>query len=525
MRNFYWSILLVLMCSCAQVTPLTGGPKDIYAPTIDSAKTFPYNGQLNYNSKMIELKFNEFIQLKKPNENILIIPQQAERPIITSKNKKLSIELIDNLLPNTTYNVTFNNAVQDLSERNDSVFQFVFSTGDYIDSLQISGNVSDAFTNRALDGMLIGLYPDSIVTQFDSIPFKKRPTYLVQSDSKGDFKMNYIKNGTYYLFAFKDKNKNLKLDPNEPRAFVTEQVLELNQNIDSIQLRAFLPTNLEVELEDLDFIFPGQVEVILSNPPDSFAIKSQLNLIQENTGKSDSLIYWLEENPVPKMKFITYLNGEIDTLKPIFSGRPDKIETVKMKATNNVLKGKLFPNENLIVTFTEPIFSFDTTLIRAFDKDANQLNLPRIKSQVRELMFDVQETSVFEIRIDSAAVTSLYKRSNESQIKVLFDCLKDDYYGNLIVNVDSVFAESGIIQLLNMKSELIKEVTIEKQMTFNNLLPGDYQIRLILDADANGKWSEGNMSTFTEPEKVIYYSGTAKVKSKWDKEIDWIFSK
>jgi hypothetical protein len=225
------------------------------------------------------------------------------------------------------------------------------------------------------------------------------------------------------------------------------------------------------------------------------------------------------------MKFITYLNGEIDTLKPIFSGRPDKIETVKMKATNNVLKGKLFPNENLIVTFTEPIFSFDTTLIRAFDKDANQLNLPRIKSQVRELMFDVQETSVFEIRIDSAAVTSLYKRSNESQIKVLFDCLKDDYYGNLIVNVDSVFAESGIIQLLNMKSELIKEVTLEKQMTFNNLLPGDYQIRLILDADANGKWSEGNMSTFTEPEKVIYYSGTAKVKSKWDKEIDWIFSK
>lgn len=524
MRKIYWLVLVGFMFGCAQITPLTGGPKDIYAPSIDSAKTSPYNGQLNYLDKKVEIRFNEYIQLNKPSENILIIPQQTERPIITSKNKRLTIEFVDELLPNTTYNITFNNAVQDLSEKNDSVFQFVFSTGDFIDSLQISGSVSDAFTNTALKGMLIGLYPESITDQFDSIPMKNKPTYLVQSDKKGQFKMNYIKNGTYYLYSFLDKNKNLKLDNNESRAFITQQVIELNQNVDSIKLRAYLPSNPEVLLEDLNFKFPGQVEVILSNPADSFAVKSQIDLIQEYTNREDSLIFWLAQNPVPKMRFITYLNGEIDTLKPIYSGTPDKIETVKMKATNNVLKGKLYPETDLIFTFNEPISSIDTTKIKAFDKDSNQLKLPPVIANVRDLSFQIQESTIYEIRIDSGAITSLYGRSNEAQLKVLFESLKKDYYGNLLVNVDSTFSEPVIVQLLNSKSEVITEKTLEKVNTFNDLLPGDYQIRLIFDSDNDGKWSEGNMTTFTEPEKVIYYSGTVKVKSKWDKEVDWLIA-
>ena len=524
MQKFYWLILITLMYSCAQVTPLTGGPKDISAPRIDSAKTVPYNGQLNYTSKKIEIKFDEFIQLNKASENILIIPQQTERPIVSAKNKKLTIELVDDLLPNTTYNITFNNAVQDISERNDSVFQFVFSTGNYIDSLQLSGSISDAFTNAPLPGMLIGLYPDSIQLQYDSIPVKRKPTYLVQSDSEGSFSMNYIKNGAYYLFGYKDKNKNLKLDGNEERAFIKEQKIVLNENKDSIQLKAYLPKNNEVEIEDVNFKFPGQVEVILSNPPDSFAISSQLNLIKEETGKTDSLIYWLAENPVPKMRFYTVLDGVKDTAKPIYSGTPDKIEEVKLKSTNNVLKGKLYPNEKLIFTFNEPILSFDTTKIRAFDKDSNRLALPFISSNVRELSIDVQETLINEIYLDSGAVKSLYGRVHGKEVKVIFECLKEDYYGNLIVNVDTSFTENCIVHLLDMKNEVVREVPFANKMTFENMLPGDYQIRIIIDADNNGKWSEGNMTTFTEPEQVIYYSGKASVKSKWDKEIDWIFS-
>ena len=91
MKSLYFLAILILISACAQVTPLTGGPKDTHAPRIDSAKTNPYNGQLNFDGSEIQMKFKEYIKLKNPNDNILITPQQTVAPIITSKNKKLSI--------------------------------------------------------------------------------------------------------------------------------------------------------------------------------------------------------------------------------------------------------------------------------------------------------------------------------------------------------------------------------------------------------------------------------------------------
>ena len=212
-----------MLLSCAQTSPLTGGPKDQYAPAIDSAKTSPYNGQINFADDKVIMKFNEYIKLNNPNDNILIIPQMNEKPTIMAKNKRLVITFNEPLQDNTTYTITFNNAIQDITESNDSVFQYVFSTGNYIDSLQIVGNVRDAFTNQLQKEMLVALYPKSLDANFDSIPLKFKPTYLCQTNAGGKFELNYLKDGVYYVFTFKDKNKNLLYDSGEPIAFMEEK--------------------------------------------------------------------------------------------------------------------------------------------------------------------------------------------------------------------------------------------------------------------------------------------------------------
>ena len=509
------------MLACAQIPPLTGGPKDTTAPIIDSAKTYPYNGQINYQHNIIQLKFDEYINLNKPLENILITPQQTVNPIITSNKKKVRIELVDDLMANTTYSITFNHAVQDITERNDSVFQYVFSTGNYIDSLSLSGNILDAFTNKPLKEALIGLYPDNIQDDYDSIPFYNKPMYLAQSNAKGEFKLNYLKDGDYYLFAFSDRNRDLYYQEGEKFAFTTLEKIRIIESIDSVELRAFSKVETECRVQNTSFSYPGRFEITFSNVPDTVAITSNLDLLREVTEREDSLVFWLAENPTAKMRFYVNLNGNLDTLKPVYENIPDKIEDVELKIKHNVLAGKLLPKENLVFEFTEPVFSIDTSLIFAFDKDSNRLNLPEFFSETRELTFNTLGTEIYEIQIDSAAIKSVYGRELQRRTLVKFENHELDYFGSLIINTDTTFNSNILADLLDTRGKVVREFDFDSKVVLEELLPGDYQLRLIIDEDGNGEWTSGNLKDKIQPEKVIYYIGTVKVKSKWEKEVDW----
>jgi hypothetical protein len=151
--KYFLVTIVFIISACAQINDLTGGANDDYAPQIDSAKSFPYNGQTNFEGDRVVLKFEEYITLVKPNDNILITPRPEVAPIISAHNKTLEIQFVTPLQENTTYTINFNRAIADITEKNDSIFQYVFSTGNYIDSLSISGNVKDAFTNKGCDGL------------------------------------------------------------------------------------------------------------------------------------------------------------------------------------------------------------------------------------------------------------------------------------------------------------------------------------------------------------------------------------
>lgn len=502
---------------------LSGGPDDEFAPVIDTVKSFPLNGELNYSGDLIHLKFNEYIVLVKPSENILITPRPAVNPTITSHNKTLEIIFNEPLLENTTYTINFNAAVADLTEKNDSVFQYVFSTGNFIDSLSLKGKVSDGYTNNPSADMLIALYPFSNEIQFDSIPFKLKPTYICQSDKSGNFQLNYLKYGVYYLFAIADKNKNLLLDDGESFAFLPSRTILINGKNVRAELKSFLPPSVGCKMDNISFTSPGKLSVTFTNAPESFTINSSCDLLQEETGKSDSLIFWLADLPVPKMKFATTLNGEIDTLKPVFKN----VENANlMLCTDNTSAGKLTPSQIYTLTFSQPIKpeSIDSSKMKLMDADSVAIAYSYKIVNLKTIEFEFEMKGKHILLLDSAAVKSIYDVPVSQQQFFNFERHEMSYYGSLIINTDIKSDKNLLIYLLDQKSEIVDTVPFSKKMIFPQLIPGDYQLMLVVDENNDGKWTSGSIMDSRIPEKVIYFNELINVKSKWEREVDWILN-
>jgi uncharacterized protein (DUF2141 family) len=517
-------LFLLLLAACAQINALTGGADDETAPAIDSAKTFPYSGQTNFDGNEVQLKFDEYIILNKPADNIIITPRQTLAPVIKSHNKTLTITFVEPLQDNTTYTILFNHAVADITEKNDSVFQYVFSTGDYIDSLVLRGNVTDAFTNKPASGFLVALYPADTEAAFDSIPFKFKPTYITQTDKGGNFKLNYLKGGTYYIYAIGDLNKNLLLQSDEQIAFLQQRTVLVNESNEPVALKAYQQEMTETEMSRVNYEAPGRLELIFSNPPDTFEISTSMQLLEENTGKKDSLVFWLSEKPTPKMRFATTLNGETDTLRPIYKSGTE--EQRKVTITTNTTEGKLFPGEPLKLTFSEPValYGVNPAGVRLMRTDSTFFEPLFEVENVRTLVLKNQPAEKTTLVIDSAAFTSIYGAINSAAQTVVFEQHPLSYYGSLVVMTDTAFATPGIVYLLDAKGIAVDTVVFSKTMKFENLLPGDYQLQLILDADGNGKWTGGSLKEGRIPEKVIYFNEPVTIKSKWEKEVEWIFN-
>jgi hypothetical protein len=209
--------LLFLFRDCAKIGSPMGGPKDETPPRV--IKSTPANYSTKFENKRIEIEFNEFIQLKNINQELVVSPPLKEKPAVRLKNKSVFIDLQENLLDSTTYTFNFGQAIVDNNESNIlENYQFVFSTGDYIDSLGISGMILNAFDLKPTEEpVTIMLYDDL----HDSVPYKDIPIYIGKSTKNGYFEINNVKNDTFKVFALKDKNYSLIYDlPDEEIAFL-----------------------------------------------------------------------------------------------------------------------------------------------------------------------------------------------------------------------------------------------------------------------------------------------------------------
>ena len=192
---------------CANIIPPTGGPRDTIPPVM--LKSSPENFSTRVTETEIHLEFDEFIQLRNINQQFIITPPQQERPEFRVRGRNLFVKLESDLIANTTYTLNFGDAIADLNEGNILTnFEFVFSTGDVIDSLSYSGVVLNAYDNKPVEGAIVMLY-DQL---HDSIPYQQIPLYAIRTGKDGRFRLNNLRSDTFRVFALMDENNNYLYD-------------------------------------------------------------------------------------------------------------------------------------------------------------------------------------------------------------------------------------------------------------------------------------------------------------------------
>ena len=231
-------LLAFLLAACAKQGMPGGGPKDVTPPMVKSIT--PENRTLNFNGKQFYIEFDEYVEIKNAENNVIVSPPLKNRAEYKTKGKGVIVTLHDTLSPNTTYLFQFIEAIADFNEGNLlPSMEYVFSTGDYVDSMSIRGKVSDALElSPREETVSVWLfendkYGELIASLIDTIVKAPGPDYVTRCDKQGRFSFNSIKPGRYRVVAIQDEDKNTKIGPTESVGFC-DDILESRNMRDSV---------------------------------------------------------------------------------------------------------------------------------------------------------------------------------------------------------------------------------------------------------------------------------------------------
>ena len=204
------------MYSCANIGNPSGGPIDKTPPIF--MRSNPTPNAVNVRDRKIEIFFDEIVTLKDPSTKIIVSPAQTEMPRMSALGRKVTVELVDSLLPNTTYTIDFSNSIQDNNEGNAiDNFAFAFSTGSVIDSMRVSGYVLDSRTLEPMQSVVVGLQSNLA----DSAFHKEKLQRVALTNDRGQFTIRNVSPGSYHIFALKDLDRDYKFgNPTEDIAFL-----------------------------------------------------------------------------------------------------------------------------------------------------------------------------------------------------------------------------------------------------------------------------------------------------------------
>lgn len=521
----FFVLWLVFLYACAQQVAPTGGMKDETPPEVLSVQ--PPQEQLNYKGETIEIEFDEFISLKQLNQQLLTSPPLKYDLETKIKGKTLSIEIQDTLQANTTYVLNFGDAIVDFRESNPlTAFQYVFSTGNEIDTLELNGRLIDAFTKEVVKDALVVLY-DS--TTLDSLPYKQVPKYVSRTDQDGSFKLSNLKEGEYSIFSVSDENTNYLFDkPDEKVAFL-DSTLSLSSKVqfDSIRLfsfqedkeRQFVESQKESAALNV-LVFNRKIDSLVFSFLDA---KDSAFLVHHEVSRGrDSLLLWFDADTVYEAEIV---------LSTSFAYRDTlglKFDTLGNKPLKLLSKpqGKHPYFKPLQLQFSRPIERVVDSMIYLRKADSTLLiadfTIDSIRPQCLYVDYDFQVDSSYQLQLLPGAITDLFGLSHDS-IAMQFSLNSPKDYGNLYLTVDYADSIPLLIQLTGRDQTVLNQLQMqENKASFTNLKAGVYGLKLILDANDNQVWDTGDFSQKRQAEKVFIYEGEITLRNNWDKEIEWV---
>jgi uncharacterized protein (DUF2141 family) len=536
----------IFLCRCARQTTPEGGPKDITKPEL--LKSNPQDNQTNFKGKKLELYFSEDIKLKDPKEEIIITPSPGKETKYLAVKNKLTIDPANQWADSTTYSIMFRESIQDITESNPTdELRLAFSTGNTIDSLSIAGFISEAQTEIIPEKITVALY------QADTFDIFKHPSvYFTKTDKTGRFKISNLKPGSYHLYAYDDKNKNLKVESVTEKYGFLAKPIELTKHTDSLEVvlskidsrpiklnskRSTLKTTIlrfnktlttyEIKKneQNIPVTFGDNKTEIVFYHDELNPMKDSLQLEVLGTDslqqKFDSLIY-IKQGITKGVKTTFSLSTELPTL----SYNTGKLE---LNGKTNIPVGNFYIDSLYIQidSLTKINFKKDNLSYKEATKqftlstniDTTLLTKPTEELNEKTKNRKTKTTISAQLILGKTFAISIYNDSSKRQ-SIKLPPKQAASTGTLSIAVKTA-VPNYVIELINNANQSVATITNLKKHVFENLTPTDYKIRITIDENKNGQWDVGNILLLREHEKTLYYQGTDKkytipVRENWE---------
>lgn len=525
---FLVSLLLVSFLGCANVSSPMGGPEDETPPKLISS--IPEQGQTNYQGQSIYLTFDEWINTKNIESDVIITPRISNSFKSRIKKNILEITFFEKLKENTTYSINFGSTIQDITNNNAAEnLNLSFSTGPYIDSLSIQGNIKILLDQEPAQQALVALYNDQDSTNI----LNGIASYFTNTDSTGNYYFRNLPPGNYRVYAAKDKNRNSKADAQSEKYGFYPDTVQLTSNIEDIN---FTIQNLNTtELRTLSARHFGEYfDITFNKEFTDFQILNQDDLYYRPEGIDKIRFFRNDRSYGDTLQLIYEVTDSLkvtlqDTVGLYFS--QSKVEKTDFTISTDPNSTQAVPGDTLIFRFSKPLLSYNL--------DSIQIQLDSITSI--PLNTDKFKYNQYKTELNTGIALTEHLSRNKPQLKVVTKpgaFISADRDSSSILKQEFKFTEpnetaiiSGqvitsaphiIVQLLNANTKKIVRESYQKSYKFEYLPAGRYMVRVINDRNNNRKLDIGNILTNQIPEDIYYYfdsyyqTKVIEVRKNWE---------
>ena len=531
---------IIIGCANRGIGP-QGGPKDSVPPA--PLRSVPENGAVEFHGNRLEIAFNEYLQLDNIGQNLIMSPPQNRPPDVKVRGKRLMVQFADSLRDSTTYTLDFGNAVCDFTEKNPiRNYLFAFSTGPFIDTLEVRGKVYDARTLNPMEQIFVGIHSNHADSAFTRLPFDR----IARTDTAGAFVISNIHSGSYRLYAVDEVSRDYRLTPGEALAFADSSLtpeVHPHYETDSLGhdtllgydygpadliLWLFKENQQRLYLQSATREQQHLVRFSFSAPPDSLPSLRALPPYAVDSTRTDSI--WTDPMPYIHTQFSEKNDSLTLWLTDSIAIAQDSIFLeVRYRRTDSLYQLE-WATDTLRAIWRAPRLSAKA---KAALERKNKARTLELKSNARNgfELYDTIEVScaspIASVMMDSI---HLFERVDTVLKPVALNIVRDlvgiggmaAYNHEMEVVGQIVHRLDCHIQVLNAKDEVLRELpAVPEGAFFNYLKPDTYYLRLYLDKDGDGQWTTGSWKDHRQPEQVYYFPDKLQTKSNWDFEEEW----
>ena len=451
---------IVVLSGCANIIPPTGGDRDSLPPILVHAD--PANATKQFKAKSITFTFDEYVELQAVQENLIVSPIPELMPVVNSKLKTVTVKILDTLEPNTTYAYNFGKSIKDINEGNVlNGFNYVFSTGTVIDTMELTGKVLLAETGSPDSTLIVMLHRSGE----DSAVIKEKPRYITTLDSSGNFRFRNLAAGTYYAYALKDDTRS--------RRYQQES-----------QLFGFLNEPVQVQPDPL----PIELHAYIEKKEDGTKIPLTLNRTTGNRSETKKLRY---TNSLG--------NGKQDLTKDL-----------------------AFTFEHPLKNYDSTLIQLSTDSTFIPEKNYT-LELDSLKKKIT-LKTAWKPGTLYNLIINEKFAVDTLENKLAKSDTITINTLKLSDYGSLRINFTKADLSKNPVLFIHVGTTVISSFPLTSSVFYQQLfLPGDFDLKILFDDNKNGKWDPGQFFVNRkQPEIVRPVQKKLNIRVNMDNEFDII---